>query len=147
MNLAPDLNLTAAGTEVELTARSRAVEVAPPYFLVGNSYGSLVAREFLDLHTATDGVVVGMFLPEAATELLFEVSPTLEDADYNAVTAGVDFIELTPLLEESRLSDEEWEAGMSGIARTELGSTPENQRGGSRPSAAKKQFQNQALGK
>lgn len=130
--------------QIPLTALLRAVEVAPPYVLAAESYGALVAGEFLDLHLP--GVVVGMILAESATELLYEVFPTLDDADYNAVTAGVDFVELTHLREESKLSDEQWDAMVAAILRSEQGSEAENKRGSGRTLAAQKQFQNQALG-
>lgn len=138
---------TAADAAVELTALLRAVKVAPPYVLVGHSYGALIAREFLELHSTTGGVVVGMVLAESATELMYEVFPTLDDADYHAVIAGVDFIELTHLREESKLSDEEWQAMIEAIARTELGSGAENTRGSGWALAVRKQFQKQALGR
>lgn len=138
---------TAADTALELQRLLQAVNVAPPYVLCSHSYGALIAREFLALHSSRDGVVVGMVLAESATELMFEVFPTLDDADYNAVTAGVDFVELTHLRDESQLSAEEWEAMVEAIVRTEPGSEAENKRGSSRPLAAKRQFEDHALGK
>jgi pimeloyl-ACP methyl ester carboxylesterase len=136
---------TAADAAAELSALLRAVKVNPPYVLVAHSYGALIAREFLDLYSSSRASVVGMVLAESATELMYEVFPTLGDADYNAVTAGIDFVELTHLREESKLSDEQWKAMMSAIARTEQGSKAEDTRGSGRILAAKKQFQNQAL--
>lgn len=119
---APFLTLRPQDAAVEPTELLRAVKVALPYVLIGNSYGELIAREFLDLHSMTNGVVVGMVLAESATELMYEVFPTLGVADYIAVTVGVNFMELTHLREESNLSDEEWEAMVEAIARTEPGS-------------------------
>jgi pimeloyl-ACP methyl ester carboxylesterase len=136
---------TAADAAAELRALLRAVKVDPPYVLVAHSYGALVAREFLDLHSSSRASVVGMVLAESATELMYEVFPTLSDADYNTVTAGIDFVELTHLREESKLSDEQWKAVVSAIARTEQGSKTEDTRGSGRSLAAKNQFQNQAL--
>ena len=143
----PIADPTAADAAVELSALLRAVNVAPPYVLVAHSYGALIAREFLALQSSSSGGVVGMVLVESATELMFETFPILDDADYNAVTAGVDFVELTHLRKESKLSDEQWEAMISAIVRTEPGSKAENTRGSGRPLAAKKQFQKQALGR
>jgi alpha-beta hydrolase superfamily lysophospholipase len=77
--------------------------VDSPYVLVAHSYGALIAREFLDLHSSGRASAVGMVLAESATELMYEVFPTLGDADYNAVTAGIGFVELTHLCEESKL--------------------------------------------
>jgi hypothetical protein len=81
---------------------------------------------------------VGMILAESATELIYKVFPTLDDADYNTVTAGANFVELTHLREESKLSDEQWETMASTIWGSEKGSKAENTRGSGRPLAAKK---------
>jgi alpha-beta hydrolase superfamily lysophospholipase len=105
--------------------------VAPPYVLAAHSYGALIAREFLDLHSATSGVAVGMILAEPAAELTYEVFSMLDNVDYNAVTAGVDFV--AHLREESKLSDDKWEAMIRAIARTEQGARAENTRGSGRP--------------
>jgi pimeloyl-ACP methyl ester carboxylesterase len=91
----------------ELSALLRAVKVDPPYVLVAHSYGALIAREVLDLRSSSRASVVSIVLAESATELMYEVFPTLDDVDYNAVTAGIDFVELTHLREESKLSDEQ----------------------------------------
>jgi pimeloyl-ACP methyl ester carboxylesterase len=136
---------TAADAAAELCALLRAVKVDPPYVLAAHSYGALVAHEFLNLHSSNRASVMGMVLAESATELMYEVFPTLSDADYNTVTTGTDFIELTHLREEFKLSDEQWKAMMSAIARTEQGSKAEDTRGSGRSLAEKKQFQNQAL--
>ena len=144
--LSPIPHPTAADAAVELKALLRAVNVAPPYVLVSHSYGALVAREFLALHSSNRYAIVGMVLAESATELMYETFPSLDDDDYNAVTAGVDFVELTHLREESKLSDEQWEATIEAIVRTQPGSQAEDTRGSGRPLAAKRQFQYQALG-
>ena len=145
-DLSPIPHPTAADAALELNALLQAVNVAPPYVLLSHSYGALIAREFLALHSPSRCAIAGMVLAESATELMYETFPTLDDDDFNAVTAGVDFVKLTHFREESKLSDDQWEAITEAITRTQPGSQAEDTRGSGRPLAAKWQFQNQALG-
>ncbi len=135
---------TADVAAAECYALLKAVQVSPPYILVGHSYGSIVAREFLDLYTDS---VAGMVLADSATELLYEVfSEPLPGADMAAIAESIDVAKLTHLREESSLTDREWETAIEAIERTAPASNAEDCRGSGRPLARKRQFQMQALG-
>ena len=92
---------TAADAAAELSALLRAVKVDPPYVLAAHTYGVLIAREFLDLHSSRRASVVGMVLAESDTELMYEVFPMLDDADYNAVIAVLTLLS-SPLFVKSQ---------------------------------------------
>ena len=135
---------TADVAAAECYALLKAVQVSPPYILVGHSYGSIIAREFLDLYTPS---VAGMVLADSATELMYEVfSEPLPGADMAAIAEGIDVVKLTHLREESKLTDKEWEGAIEAIERTAPASNAEDCRGSGRPLARKRQFQMQALG-
>lgn len=105
---------------------------------------SLIAREFLHLCSSS---VVGMVLVNTVTELMYEVFPgEIPSSDMAAMVAGLDWDEITHLREESKLSNQGWQAILKSIERSEQASTQEDTRGGGRPLARKRQFQNQALG-
>lgn len=135
---------TAVVAATELCALLRAVQVAPPYVLIGESYGCIVAREFLALCPTG---VAGVVLAEAATELMYDLfREGIPDPNMAAVSAGVDLAEIMHFREKSKLSDEEWRLAMEAFERTTKGSMAEDCRGSGRPLAKKMQFQKQALG-
>ncbi|KAL9115174.1 MAG: hypothetical protein Q9227_000968 [Pyrenula ochraceoflavens] len=133
-----DLHPTAEDTARDLKELLTVINVAPPYVIAGHSYGGLIAREFVNQFSGS--AVSGMVLVDTATELMYQVFPEIPDHDYEAVTDGIDFAELTHLREESQLSDEQWDRAILGIERTAQSSTVENIRGGAWLLAKKKQF-------
>ena len=66
--------------------------------------------------------------------------------EFAAVTAGLDFAELTHLRGESCLSGKEWDEAVKATDRTERDSRAEDTRGSGRPLAVKQQFRLQAMG-
>ena len=136
--------LTAQGAAHELTRLLAAILVAPPYVLLGESYGCIVARAFLDLH-GSNSVVVGLILAEAATELMYELFPRIPHPALEVVAAGVDWAELTNLRRESMLTDEEWDAAMCATRRSESAALAEDNHGSGRTLAQSQQFQNHIL--
>jgi pimeloyl-ACP methyl ester carboxylesterase len=125
----------------------KTIKVAPPYILIAHSYGGIVMREFLNLHRPHTNNVVGMILADTASELMYQVFSAIPEPDLVAVSDGVDFAEITHLREESKLSDEEWDATIAAMERTtkKQNANREDSRGSGLPLARKKQFQTQAL--
>jgi pimeloyl-ACP methyl ester carboxylesterase len=92
--------LTATKKCEELTKLLEVMGVAPPWVLVGQSYGGVLVREFLSMHGKEK--VVGMVIVDSSverTKLPNDWPTLLGDSSYSEVVG----------LEENRiLTDEEW---------------------------------------
>ena len=83
----------------------KAVHVLPPYVLIAHSYGGIVSRTFLERYP---DAVAGMVLADTASELLYQgFQPGILGKAMEVMMDGVDWVEVTTLREESRMSDEE----------------------------------------
>lgn len=135
--------LTAQDAASELSVLLCQIAVGPPYVLVGHSYGGIVARAFLDL--VPHGAVTGMVLADAATELMFQVFSKLPPPSLDAIAEGVDYVALTNLRLESRMTDEEWGNALHAIAETQSAMPAQDARGSALTLAHRQQFQRHAL--
>jgi len=91
----------------ELEALLQTIAVRPPYILVAHSYGGIVAREFLALHSVGPEGVVGMVLVDTNTEHSWEASD-LPLESFGAIMRGLDFGEVSGL--KACLTEQELEA-------------------------------------
>ncbi|KAI7534165.1 hypothetical protein KC331_g12705, partial [Hortaea werneckii] len=91
----------------ELEALLQTIAVRPPYILVAHSYGGVVAREFLALHSVGRQGVVGIVLVDTNTEHSREASDLLLDS-FGAIMRGLDFGEVSGL--KACLTEQELEA-------------------------------------
>ena len=139
----PEKTITAQSTARDLASLMfEGINVHPPYVLVGHSYGCILAREFLNQHPKA---IVGMVLAEAATELFYEVFPQIPTPALQNIATGIDFAKLTHLHEDSRMTEEEWEAALEAIERSLPAADAEDNRGSGRTLVTYQQFRNQAL--
>ncbi|KAF2760229.1 alpha/beta-hydrolase [Pseudovirgaria hyperparasitica] len=138
----PDEWVTTQRSAQELRALMRAVNVEPPYIIVSHSYGSIVARSFLELYPNT---VAGAVLIDSATELMFELYPSVPCEELKVIGTNVDFAEVTHLKEESHLSDNEWAAIIKAISRTTQGAGAEDNRGSGTWLAQRQEMQRQVM--
>ncbi|GAB1738036.1 hypothetical protein NU219Hw_g2544t1 [Hortaea werneckii] len=91
----------------ELEALLQTIAVRPPYVLVAHSYGGIVAREFLALHSVGPEGVVGMVLVDTNTEHSWEASDLPLDS-FGTMMRGLDFSEVSGL--KACLTEQELEA-------------------------------------
>ncbi|KAI6829053.1 hypothetical protein KC332_g8504 [Hortaea werneckii] len=91
----------------ELEALLQTIAVRPPYILVAHSYGGIVAREFLALHSVGPEGVVGMVLVDTNTEHSWEASD-LPLESFGAIMRELDFGEVSGL--KACLTEQELEA-------------------------------------
>ncbi|KAI7162452.1 hypothetical protein KC349_g2071 [Hortaea werneckii] len=91
----------------ELKALLQTIAVRPPYILVAHSYGGVVAREFLALHSVGRQGVVGIVLVDTNTEHSWEASDLPLDS-FGAIMRGLDFGEVSGL--KACLTEQELEA-------------------------------------
>ncbi|MCJ1409490.1 hypothetical protein MMC19_003571 [Ptychographa xylographoides] len=136
---------TAENAAKELDALLQAMHVAPPYILVAESYGGVIAREYFHWASLTKPAIAGIVLVDAATELMFELFPRIPSADLNTVFGDLDWAELTNLQKESQLSDEEWKAAIVATQRSIEAATAEDNRGSAKTLARRRQFELQAF--
>ena len=137
---------TARNTALELeTLLTKGIRVPPPYILVSHSYGGIIARTFLELHSSDDAIA-GMVLAETGTELSYQVFSHIPDPALDKIGEGIDFADLTHLREEAGLSDREWERAREGAERTVPGAEAEDNHGSARQLAKLHQYPRQVLG-
>ncbi|KAF2093831.1 alpha/beta-hydrolase [Rhizodiscina lignyota] len=120
-----------------------AVKVAPPYVLVSHSYGGIIARTFLEQHSEA---IAGMVLADTAAELMYELWPHVPATSLEAVGKDVDFLKLTHFLEESGYTEEELEAIIKAIERTQPAAIAEDNRTGVRALAQRRQYTRVIMG-
>lgn len=93
----------------ELSRLLAAAALEPPYLLVGHSWGGMLAREFVAAWPIED--ICGLVLVDAVQERMqFEIWP---DPSIAAVTERLDYMEITGLTRDYRLTDLEWKELMS----------------------------------
>lgn len=81
-----------------------AADLAPPYLVIGHSWGGILAREFL---AARPDDICGMVLVDPVQErMMMETWPDLSIA---AVTDGLDYMDVVRLVRDRVLTDEEWD--------------------------------------
>lgn len=128
-------SIIAQDSAEELGELVRALDLKPPYLLVGHSYGGILAREFLHyaaVHhknlspSSSRAVVCGMVLVDVPTELAFSTFPRLPSADLVAVSKDVDWAAVTGLKSASGMTDEEWGNAMAGTERSAQGLSKED---------------------
>ncbi|KAE8144824.1 Alpha/beta hydrolase fold-1 [Aspergillus avenaceus] len=98
---------------VELHKLLCSANLTPPLILAAHSFGGMIAREYLHLYPSD---VVGMVLADASTERLSEL---MLDPDLNipAVQGKLNFALVTGLRESAQVTQDEWRARASDIAR------------------------------
>jgi pimeloyl-ACP methyl ester carboxylesterase len=96
--------VSAATAAEELQSLLKATGIAPPYVLVGHSYGGIVAREYLHLNPDD---VAGMVLAESSTERQCQFFH-VPDPNIAAVLGDLKFSEVTELKARSQLTRDEW---------------------------------------
>jgi pimeloyl-ACP methyl ester carboxylesterase len=136
----------AADTAQDLTKLLAITQLAPPYILVGHSFGGIPARAFLELHRDNPAVVAGMMLLDSATELMLAFFPRVPPLELNAVAKNVDWEELTNLHEESGLSDEEWQYAIAAQERCAEAARREDTHASAHQLALAYQLEQQTLG-
>nr|OQO10889.1 hypothetical protein B0A51_16696 [Rachicladosporium sp. CCFEE 5018] len=114
----PDGALDAQNGASDLQTLLRIIGVAPPYVLMGHSYGGIAARAFMELYRDIPDAIVGLVLADCGTELAYQMYPKLPPAELDAVGKDVDLGELTHLREASQLTDVEWHNAMEAVERT-----------------------------
>lgn len=136
----------------DLNALLKAIDVPPPYILLGHSFGSIPLREFLHFQLAehqsakpTD-VVPGIVLCDTAVELEFELFKRIPSIELVTIGKGVDWEESTNFREECGMTDEEYQAAIESSQRTaEKGTAKrEDTRGSARALAERMQLETHA---
>ena len=131
----------------ELEALLQTIAVRPPYVLVAHSYGGVVAREFLALHSVGPEGVVGMLLVDTNTEHSWEASDLPLDS-FGAIMRGLDFGEVSGL--KACLTEQELEAVKQDEKACEDFGTEENgialMHSSAQRLASKKQLEERVLG-
>lgn len=97
----------------DLHSLLHSMKLSPPLVLVAHSYGAIVAREYLHLHSDE---VAGLVLADGSTERqseFFQHAP----ATISAVLGELRFAQVTGLRAEAQLSRDEWRARAIDIAR------------------------------
>lgn len=135
--------LTAQQAALELRAVLAEIAVEPPYVLIGNSYGGIIARAFQEIQPPD--TVTGMILAETATELTYQLYPQIPSSSLQAVAAGLDLTELTNGRQEAKFTDEEWDAIIEANARTAEAASAEDNRGSALALAQHLQFQHHVM--
>lgn len=135
---------TAVSAASELRSLLRAMNMHPPFLLVGHSYGAIVAREFLHLH---GGDVAGMVLVDGSTERQCDYFQ-IPDPNINAVLGELKVAQVTGLRDESKLSRDEWRARAIDYSRGVVAAQAEADSFVEvcQTLGAKKQFQTRAMG-
>lgn len=159
-----DMACSKGGDETVLTAQQAAHElyellhvlrVAPPYILVGHSYGCICARAFLALAAREqarageplEAAVAGVVLVEAVTELMYDLfEPSIPPPVFFDVTRGVDYGAVTRTRERSGLTEHEWDHVATMIRRTATATDYEDCRVSARRLLREQQLANQVLG-
>ncbi|MCJ1398710.1 hypothetical protein MMC11_001911 [Xylographa trunciseda] len=130
----------------ELSALLKAMHLEPPYVLVAQSYGGVLARQFL---AQRPGDVVGLCLLDTNQERTYIDRP-FDESILGVMLKGVDYYNLRSGMKRSpKLSDEEWEAmvkGDDGDDGEYAGLEKQDYASSADALAAHKQFDRQVLG-
>lgn len=144
--LPPNDKIYAEDTARDLTKLLAATHLAPPYILMGHSYGGIPARSFLSLHQSNPRVITGMILIDCATELMLALFPRVPPFELLAVAKNVDWEELTHLKDESGMTDEEWDYAYKAQQRCKEGAKREDTHASAHRLAQQHQSENIPLG-
>ncbi|KAL1970264.1 hypothetical protein VTN77DRAFT_5424 [Rasamsonia byssochlamydoides] len=106
-------HVSATTAAEELHALLKTTGIAAPFILVGHSYGSIVAREYLHLNLDD---VAGMVLAEGSTERQCQFF-RIPDQNILAVLGSLKFAEVTELRARSQLTRDEWRTRAAEMAR------------------------------
>lgn len=140
--------ISAASVAADLDVLLKTAGVAPPYVIVAHSWGGLTSREFIHLQ---EKHVAGIVFVDAVTEFS-KVREELVSAEpyLPALHKDVDFLPISSLRRDLKLSPEEWAAvqKQDDSARTSVvGAAELKASWGDKPVLmAKKQGENQVLG-
>lgn len=107
--------ISASENALELHRLMQAINVQSPYILAAHSYGGIVARTYYALYPDD---VAGLALLDTNSELLQQCLSPIPPLAYQKVTADVDLDKITRLREKSGMTDEEWEAAIAAVERT-----------------------------
>ncbi|KAF2027673.1 alpha/beta-hydrolase [Setomelanomma holmii] len=143
---AGDDKIVASDTAHDLTKFLSITHLAPPYILVGHSFGGVPARAFLELHKANPDIVAGIMLLDCATELMLAFFPRVPPLELHAVAKNVDWEELTHLQRESGMSDEEWQYAIEAQERCAEAAKREDTHASAHQLALTLQLEKQTLG-
>ena len=127
----------------ELHRLMQAIDVQPPYVLAAHSYGGIIARTYYGLYPDD---VAGMALLDTNSELLQQCLAPIPPLAYHKVTEDVDQDNITHLREASGMTDEEWEAAVAAVVRTQPASADEATHGSGRQLARRMQIDHQVMG-
>ena len=127
----------------ELHGLMQAINVQPPYVLAAHSYGGIIARTYYGLFPDD---VAGIALLDTNSDLLQQCLGPIPPLAYRRVTADVDQDKITHLREASGMTDEEWEAAVAAVVRTQSASTDEATHDSGRQLARRMQIDQQAMG-
>lgn len=109
-------------TSAELNALLDAMDIAPPFVTIANSWGGCLALDWMS--TREPGDVTGMVFADAAPPHYFETLPMgFKEPDMVAVTDGVDFAQVTGLVANIALTPEELGAMVCEVAALVLHSS------------------------
>jgi pimeloyl-ACP methyl ester carboxylesterase len=92
------------GAATELHALLTAVQIPPPYLLVGHSYGALISREYLHLYPDD---IAGIVLADPSSELNHKIYETVQPL-LATMLGSLNYAKVTGLRALSKLSNEEW---------------------------------------
>jgi len=142
---APDA-ISAVSVATELDTLLKTANIAPPYVIVCHSWGGITSREFLHLRPKD---IVGMVFVDANQEKTFDggnwASPYVK-----AVNGSCDYLEVTGLSSDHKLSKEEWVAVVEGKKKPGHQATEAAEMKGYKGDplvlAAKRHFEKQPLG-
>ncbi|KAL7927021.1 Alpha/Beta hydrolase protein [Trichoderma austrokoningii] len=140
--------ISAASVAADLALLLETAGVAPPYVIVAHSWGGLTSREFIHLQGEN---VAGIVFVDAVTEFSTVREELVSAKPYlAALHKDVDFLPISSLTRDLKLSPEEWAAvrKQADSDRTSLVEAAELKASwGDKPVLmAKKQGENQVLG-
>ncbi|MCJ1382094.1 hypothetical protein MMC17_005206 [Xylographa soralifera] len=128
----------------ELSALLKAMHLEPPYVLVAQSYGGVLARLFL---AQRPNDVVGLCLLDTNQERTY-IERRIDDELLGVMLDGINYYEVSGMKKSHKLSDEEWETMVNGDGDDGeyAGLEKVDYRSSADALAAHKQFDNQILG-
>ncbi|MCJ1287851.1 hypothetical protein MMC26_007203 [Xylographa opegraphella] len=128
----------------ELSTLLKAMHLEPPYVLVGQSYGGILARLFLAQRPKD---VVGLCLLDANQERTYSDRPIVDEL-LEAMLDGINYYEVCGMKKSHKLSEEDWDimASDNGDDGEYVGLEKADYASSADALAAHKQFDRQVLG-
>lgn len=100
--------ISAASVAADLDVLLKTAGVAPPYVIVAHSWGGLTSREFIHLQERN---VAGIVFVDTVTEFSTVREELVSTEPYlQALHKDVDFLPISSLIRDMKLSSEEWAA-------------------------------------